>query len=154
MTRISSEKEFNLVKDSFSAVKNINLKDIGFNQISDSNLYIYQSDYYKILNYSIKPELIFSIKSEEDTINLNLQSISVKNLPNFFKKLKITLEVNIFHEKDLCKIKRHITLNYESKNKLISYLSENFIDKILLNLIEAISIRFDKKLMKKVLKAI
>ena len=47
MTRISSEKEFNLVKDSFSAVKNINLKDIGFNQISDSNLYIYQQ--YKYL---------------------------------------------------------------------------------------------------------
>ena len=91
MTRISSEREFNLVKDSFSAVKNINLKDIGFNQISDSNLYIYQSDYYKILNYSIKPELIFSIKSEEDTINLNLQSISVKNLPNIFKKLNFFL---------------------------------------------------------------
>ena len=154
MTRISSDREFNLVKDSFSAVKEINLKDIGFNQISDTNLYIYQSDYYKILNYSIKPELIFSIKSEEDTINLNLQSISVKNLPNIFKTLKLTLEVNIFHEKDFCKIKRHITLSYESKNKLISYLSENFIDKILLNLIEAISIRFDKKLTKKVLKAI
>ena len=42
------------------------------------------------------------------TINLNLQSISVKNLPNIFKTLKLTLEVNIFHEKDFCKIKRHI----------------------------------------------
>ena len=153
MTRITSEREFNLAKESFSAVKKINLKDIGFYQISDSNLYIYQSDYYKILNYSIKPELLFSIKIEEDLIYIKLKSINIQNLPDIFRTLKITLEVNIFHEEDLCKINRNITLSYESKNRVIRFLSENFINKILLNLIEIISIRFDKKLEKKVLKA-
>ena len=154
MTKIASEREFSLVKDSFSAVKKIDLKNIGFKQISDSNFYIYQSDYYKILNFTIKPELIFLIESEEDNIKVKLKSISIKNLPDIFKNIKITLEVNIFHEKDLCKINRYITIKYESKNKFIKYLSENFIDKILLNLIEIISTRFDKKFIKKILKVI
>ena len=154
MIKFTSEREFRIVRDSFSAVKKINLKDIGFKQISDSNLYIYQSDEYKVLNYSIKPQLIFSIKSERDNIYVNLKSINIKNLPNIFKELKLTIEVKIFPEEDVFKINRHISLVYESKNKLITFISDNFIDKIFKNLIEIISIRFDKKLIKKVLKAI
>ena len=91
MTRITSEREFNLAKESFSAVKKINLKDIGFYQISDSNLYIYQSDYYKILNYSIKPELLFSIKIEEDLIYIKLKVIFFKILIFFLTNISINL---------------------------------------------------------------
>ena len=154
MIKFTSEREFRIVRESFSAVKKINLADIGFKQISDSNLYIYQSDEYKVLNYSIKPQLIFSINSEKDNIYVNLKSISIKNLPNIFKELKLTIEVKIFPEEDVFKINRHISLIYESNNKLITFISDNFIDKIFKNLIEIISIRFDKKLVKKVLKAI
>lgn len=154
MTRIDSDREFRLVRDSFTNVKKINLRNIGFNQISGSDLYIYQSDEYKILNYSIKPKLIFYIKSEDDIIYLKLKSISIKNLPIIFKTFRLTIEVNIFPDKGSCKINRHISLRYEPKNKLITFISNNFIDKILSNLIEIISIRFDKKLIKNVLKAI
>ena len=154
MIKIASEREFSLVRNSFAAFKKINLKDIGFNQISGSNLYTYQSDEYKILNYSIKPKLVFSIERKENNINVNLKEIKIKNLPDIFKTLQLTLEVNFFHEKDLCKINRYIALKYEKKNKLISFISENFLNKILKNLLEIISTRFDKKLIKKVLKTI
>ena len=154
MIKIDSDKEYTLVKASFSVIKKINLKEIGFNKISDSNLYIYQSDEYKILNYSIKPQLIFSINIQDEIININLESIRLKNLPDIFKTLKLNLEANIFSEKDLCKINRHISLRYENKNKLIKFISENFLNKFLNNLIDTISIRFDRKLIKKVLKAI
>ena len=154
MTRIDSDREFRLVRDSFSNVKKINLRNIGFNQISGSDLYIYQSDEYKILNYSIKPKLIFYIRSEDDVIYLNLENISITNLPVIFKTFKLKIEVNIFPEKGFCKINRHISLRYEPKNKLINFISKSFVDKILSNLIEIISIRFDKKLIKNVLKAI
>ena len=154
MIKVYSDKEFILDKDSILAVKNINLKKIGFNQISNSNLYIYQSDEYKVLNYSIKPKLIFLINIEDDNIYIKLQDISIKNLPNIFKKLNLNIEVNIFNERNFYKIIRHISLEYKSKNKLMRYVSENFIDKLLKNLIEIITIRFDKKLIKKVLKAI
>ena len=154
MISINSNREFNLVKESFSIVKKINLKEIGFTKMSGSNLYIYQSGEYKILNYSIKPQLIFSINIEDQIINIKLEKISIENLPNIFKTLKLTLEANIFSEKDFCKIKRHISLKYESKNKLIKFISKNFINKFLNNLIDTISIRFDRKLIKKVLKAI
>ena len=53
MISIDSDREFNLINESFSIVKKINLKEIGFTEISGSNLYIYQSGEYKILNYSI-----------------------------------------------------------------------------------------------------
>ena len=56
----------------------INLKKIGFTKISDSNLYIYQSDEYKILNYSIKPQLIFSIYIENNTPIITPNIVAVK----------------------------------------------------------------------------
>ena len=115
MTRIYSVKEFRFSSDSFSVFKKFNLKEIGFNQIDRSNLYIYQSDEYKILNYSIKPQLIFSIHIEDEIIKIKLESISLKNLPNIFKTLKLNLEANIFSEKDLCKVKRLISLRYENQ---------------------------------------
>lgn len=154
MIKIDSDREFSLVKASFSIIKKINLKEIGFTKISDSNLYIYQSDEYKILNYSIKPQLIFYIYIEAEIIKIKLEKISLKNLPNIFKTLKLNVEANIFPEKDLCKITRHISLRYENKNKLIKFISENFLNKFLNNLIDTISIRFDRKLIKKILKAI
>ena len=155
MIKVDSNREFNLLRDSFSVIKDINLSEIGFNNISGSNLYLYQSEEYKILNYSIKPKLIFLISNEEDdSIYIKLKSISINNLPFIFKTLKVTVEVNIFLEKDLCKLSRHISLKYEGKNKLITFLPEDLIDKILNNLIEVISNRFDKKLIKKVLKVI
>jgi len=154
MIKIDSNREFSLVKASFSIIKKINLKEIGFTKISDSNLYIYQSNEYKILNYSIKPQMIFSIYIDDEIIKIKLEDIDLKNLPNIFKKLKLNLEANIFSEKDLCKINRHISLRYENKNKLIKFISEKFLNKFLNNLMETISIRFDRKLIKKVLKAI
>ena len=154
MTKINSVKEFSFGNYSHSVFKKINLKEIGFNQISGSNLYIYKSNEYKILNYSIKPKVIFLINIEDDYIYIKLQDINIKNLPNIFKTLSLDIEVSISHEGNFYKIIRHISLNYESKNKLMRYLSENFKNKLLKNLIEIISIRFDRKLIKKVSKAI
>ncbi len=154
MTKIESVKEFRFGNDSFSVFKKFNLKEIGFNQIEESNLYIYQSDEYKILNYSIKPKVIFLINIEDNNIYIKLKDIIIKNLPNFFKALSLDIEVNIFLEDNFYRIVRNISLNYESKNKLMKYLSENFINKFLNNLIEIISIRFDRKLIKKFLKSI
>ena len=154
MTRIDSHKEFRIGNDSLLVLKKINLKEMGFKQIDGSNLYIYQSNEYKILNYSIKPMLIFIINIEDDNIYIKLQDINIKNLPNIFKTINLDIEVNIFSESNFYRINRHISLKYESKNKLMRYLSENFINKLLSNLIENISIRFDRKLIKKVSKAI
>ncbi len=154
MTKIESVKEFRFGNDSFSVFKKFNLKEIGFNQIGESNLYIYQSDEYKILNYSIKPKVIFLINIEENNIYIKLKDIIIKNLPNIFKALRLDIEVNIFLEDNFYRIVRNISLNYESKNKLMKYLSENFINKFLNNFIEIVSIRFDRKLIKKFLKSI
>ena len=79
MIKIDSNREFSLVKVSFSIIKKINLKEIGFTKISDSNLYIYQSNEYKILNYSIKPQMIFSIYIDDEIIKIKLEDISLKN---------------------------------------------------------------------------
>ena len=62
-------------------------------------------------------------------------------MPNIFKTLSLDIEVNISPEGNFYRIIRHISLNYESKNKLIRYFPENFTNKLLDNLIEIISIR-------------
>ena len=98
--------------------------------------------------------MIFLINIEDDNIYIKLQDINIKNLPNIFRTFILDIEVNIFLEGNFYRIIRHISLNYESKNKLMRYLSENFTNKLLNNLIEIISIRFDRKLTKNFLKSI
>ena len=154
MIKVDRDTEFKLVRNSFKVIKKINLQEIGFNQISGTNLYKYQSDEYRILNYSIKPKVIFLINIKEDNIFIKLQDISIKNLPNIFKTLNLNIEVKILAESNFYIIIRHISLRYEDNNKLIKYLSENFKNKFLNNLIDIISRRFDRKLVKKVLKEI
>ena len=154
MIKVDSDREFKLERNSFSIIKQINLHNIGFNQIPGTNFFTYQSDEYKILNYSIKPKLLFLINIEDDNIFIKLQDITIKNLPNIFKTLNLNIELNIFPESNFYKIIRHISLKYEGKNKFMKYLSKNFMKKFLDNLIEIISIRFDRKLIKKVLKSI
>ena len=154
MIKVDRDTEFKLVRNSFKVIKKINLQEIGFNQISGTNLYKYQSDEYKILNYSIKPKVIFLIDIKENNIFIKLQDISIKNLPNIFKTLNLNIEVKILAKSNFYIIIRHISLRYEDNNKLIKYLSENFKNKFLNNLIDIISRRFDRKLVKKVLKEI
>ena len=88
MISIDSDREFSLVNESFSIFKKINLNELGFTEISESNLYIYQSGEYKILNYSIKPRLIISINIQDEIIKIKLEKISIENLPYIFKTLK------------------------------------------------------------------
>ena len=152
MIKVDSIKEFKLENKSFSEIKNIDLKDIGFYQISDSNIFSYNSDEYKIFNYRIKPKLTFKIKIKEDKIRIELDSIRINNLPNIFKLFNLRIKLLILSEKDNCKVKRFISLSYESKNKVLKNLSEKAADKILQKYIEKISLRFDKKLIKKVFK--
>ena len=152
MIKVDSIKEFKIGNKSLSEVKNIDLKEIGFYQISDSNIFSYKSDEYKILNYRIKPNLTFKIEVKPENIHIQLKSISINNLPNIFKLFNLRINLYILPEKDYCIAKRSISLSYESKNKILNYFSEKVSYKLIHNLIEKISLRFDKKLVKKVLK--
>ena len=98
--------------------------------------------------------MIYLIKIEEENVYIKFQDIFIKNLPNIFKTLDLDIEVNIYPESNFYRITRHISLKYKSKNKLMRYLSENFTNKFLNNLLEIISVRFDRKLIKKVSKII
>ena len=100
MIKIDSSREFKLKSNSFLVLKKINLKEIGFNKISNSNLYTYQSDEYKVLNYSIKPRLIFLINNEDNFVYVKLHSINIKNSPIIFRSIKLVLEVKIFPENE------------------------------------------------------
>ena len=152
MIKIDSIKEFKLGNKSFSEVKNIDLEDIGFYQISDSDIFFYKSNEYKLLNYRIKPNLTFKINVKEENIHIQLKSIKIKNLPNIFKFFNLKIDLYILPEKDYCIAKRNISLSYESKNKILKYFSEKVSNKLLHSLMEKICLRFDKKLIKKVLK--
>ena len=77
MIKVESNKEFKLERNSSEVIKQINLHDIGLNQISGTNLYSYQSAEYKILNFSIKPKVIFLINIEDDNIYLELKKQNI-----------------------------------------------------------------------------
>ena len=61
--------------------------------------------------------MIFLINIEDENIYIKLHDTTIKNLPNIFKKFILDVEVNIYPEGNFSRIIRHISLNYESKNK-------------------------------------
>ena len=120
MIKIDSSREFKLKSNSFLVLKKINLKEIGFNKISNSNLYSYQSDEYKVLNYSIKPKLIFLINNEDDFC-------------------KITRNISLRYE-ITNKLISHLSENfiYKLLNNLIKIISIRFDKKLIKKVVKVI----------------
>ena len=132
MIKIDSSREFKLKSNSFLVLKKINLKEIGFNKISNSNLYTYQSDEYKVLNYS---NLIYDeLNSVGVRVSLNNRSdkIGAKIRQAELEKINVML---IIGEKEVEEKKISVRRRFEGNTGTIG------IDELKLELIKEIKTR-------------
>lgn len=150
MKKISSSKIININSKSLSEIKKLNLEDLGLNKIQNSNIFEYSSKVFKFLKYKIKSKLIFKIFYKENNIYIELQDI--KDVPKFIKKnITLDIKVDIYQEDEICRAKRFISLNLNKDSFFHKFLSDEIANKLLFNILEALSKRFDKKFLKKVL---
>ena len=151
MKEINSTKIINISSKSLSEIKKLNLQNLGLNKIQDPNIFEYNSDLFKVLKYKIKSKINFKIFFKENNIHIELKSI--KGLPKFIKKnITLNIKVDIYQEhKEICRANRFISLSLNKESFVLKFLSDEIANKLLLNILETISQRFDKKLLTKIL---
>jgi len=151
MKEINSTKIINISSKSLSEIKKLNLQNLGLNKIQDPNIFEYNSDLFKVLKYKIKSKINFKIFFKENNIHIELKSI--KGLPKFIKKnITLNIKVDIYQEhKEICRANRFISLSLSKESFVLKFLSDEIANKLLLNILETISQRFDKKLLTKIL---
>ena len=151
MTEIKSTKIININSKSLSEIKKLNLKNLGLNKIQEPNIFEYNSNVFKVLKYKIKSKINFKISFNETNIHIELQSIT--GLPKFIKKnITINIKVDIYQEPgEICRANRFISLSLNKESFVLKFLSDEIANKLLLNILETISQRFDKKLLTKIL---
>ena len=150
MKKISSSKIININSKSLSEIKKLNPEDLGLNKIQNPNIFEYNSRVFKVLKYKIKSKLIFKIFYKKNNIYIELQDI--KDVPKFIKKnITLDIKVDIYQEDEICRAKRFISLNLNKDSFFHKFLSDEIANKLLFNILEALSKRFDKKFLKKVL---
>ena len=149
MKKISSTKIININSKSLSEIKKLNLEKLGLNKIQNPNIFEYNSNFFKVLKYTIKAKLILKIFYKENNIYIELHSI--KDIPAFIRKIiTLDIKVDIYQDREICRANRFISLNL-NKDSFFLFLSDEIRKTLLTNIIETISKRFDKKFLKKVL---
>ena len=149
MLELNSTKIININSKSLIEIKNLNLQKLGFNKLQDSNILEYNSKVFKVLSYEIKTRIIFAIFFKTNNIYIELQSI--KGIPKLIQKnIILNIKVDIYQEREFCRAKRSISLSLNKDSFFLKFLSDEMANKLSLNILEAISQRFDKKFLNKV----
>ena len=151
MKEIKSTKIININSKSLSEIKKLNLQKLGLNKIQEPNIFEYNSDVFKVLKYKIKSKINFKIFFEENNIHIELHSIT--GLPKFIQKnITLNIKVDIYQEhEEICRANRFISLSLNKESFVLNFLSDEIANKLLLNILETISQRFDKKFLIKIL---
>ena len=151
MKEIKSNKIININSKSLSEIKKLNLQKLGLNKIQEPNIFEYNSDVFKVLKYKIKSKINFKIFLKENNIHIELQNIT--GLPKFIKKnITLNIKVDIYQEREeICRANRSISLSLNKESFVLKFLSDEIANKLLLNILETISQRFDKKFLIKIL---
>jgi len=150
MLEINSTKIININSKSFSEIKKLNLKKLGLNKSQDRNIFEYNSEVFKILKYNFKSKIYFKICFKENNIYIDLNNIT--GIPKFIKKnINLNIKVDIYQEHEICRANRFISLKLKKDSFFLKFLSDEIANKFLLNALETISERFDKKFLNKVI---
>ena len=150
MLELHSTKIININSKSLSEIKKLNLQKLGLKKFQDSNIYEYSSNVFKVISYKIRTKIIFRIFFNEHNIYIELHSI--RGIPEFIQKnITLSIKVEIYQESNFCKANRFISFSLNRDSLFLKFLSDEMANKLAINILEAISERFDKKFLIKIL---
>ena len=134
----------------FHDLNKLNLEKIQLKKTSKSNQYLYQSKGFNILRWHFKPEIIFLITFGEKNISIETNEKLIKGLGLFSDIIQIKINLIILkNPEDSFSAQRSITLGFKKKPKFLRFIPSKILEKLLLQALDLITKRVDKKLLLK-----
>ena len=139
-------KQFVFHQISFEKISSVYLSKIGLIQIN-SDLYVYQSKSYRLLNWEIKPKIFFKIYKDKRKVSISTHDKLIKGIDLIlnFATIKFDASIQILESQTV--IDRSLTISLK-RNGLIKFFPRNMVLKILNEALYLVGDRFDRKIIK------
>ena len=139
-------KQFVFHQISFEKISSVYLSKIGLIKIN-SDLYVYQSKSYRLLNWEIKPKIFFKIYKDKRKVSISTHDKLIKGIDLIlnFATIKFDASIQILESQTV--IDRSLTISLK-RNGLIKFFPRNMVLKILNEALYLVGDRFDRKIIK------
>ena len=146
MTLKSSKNNYKLKSNSFKDLINIDLESLNLILIERENIFLYESKGYKLLNFHINPKVYFDIAFEDkNNCIIKLKRIEIDEIKSLLNIFKINIDIRINKRKKFIYIERNLSIKVLQGKYLFNFVPYVALNKLLPNLLELITNRFDKK---------
>ena len=132
---------------SFDKISTEYLSKIGLIKIINSDLYVYQSKSYRLLNWEIKPRIFFRIYKDKRKISISTHDKLIEGIDLIFKFATIKFDASIQILESQTVIDRSLTISLR-RNGLIKIFPRDMVLKLLNEAIYLVGDRFDRKIIK------
>ena len=140
-------KQFVFQKISFDKISAEYLSKIGLIKIINTDLYVYQSKSFKLLNWEIKPKIFFKIYKNKRKIIILTHDKLLKGIDLILKFATIKFDASIQILESQTVIDRSLTISLR-RNGLIKIFPRNIVLKLLNETLYLVGDRFDRKIIK------
>ena len=140
-------KQFFCHHISFDKISTEYLSKIGLIKIINSDLYVYQSKIYKLLNWEIKPKIFFKIYRDKRKISISTDDKLIKGIDFILKFATIKFDASIQILESQTVIDRSLTISLR-RNGLIKIFPRKMVLKLLNEALYLVGDRFDRKIIK------
>ena len=132
---------------SFDKISTEYLSKIGLIKIINSDLYVYQSKSYRLLNWEIKPRIFFRIYKDKRKISISTHDKLIEGIDLILKFATIKFDASIQILESQTVIDRSLTISLR-RNGLIKIFPRDMVLKLLNEAIYLVGDRFDRKIIK------
>ena len=150
MFKSESNRKFSLNKINFNKLINTEPKDLGLEKDTNSELYIYTSKGYEILNWKIKPKIYIKLAKADEYIRVDLKNKFISDIGELSKLVNVEIYTIIRGSSDHCLIERSIKLEVYNDRKFLKFIPDYLIKNLLKETLGLVSKRFDKQLSKRI----
>ena len=140
-------KQFVFHQISFNKINSEYLSNIGLMKIINSDLYVYQSKEYRLLNWEIKPRIFFKICKEKRKISISTHDKLIEGIDFILKFATIKFNASIQISESQTVIDRSLTISLR-RDGLIKIFPRNILLKLLNEALCLVGDRFDRKIIK------
>ena len=140
-------KQFVFHQVSFNKINSEYLSNIGLMKIINSDLYVYQSKEYRLLNWEIKPRIFFKIHKDKRKISISTHDKLIEGIDFILKFATIKFNASIQISESQTVIDRSLTISLR-RDGLIKIFPRNILLKLLNEALCLVGDRFDRKIIK------
>lgn len=146
----SSNNKYKLKSNSFKDLINIDLQSLDLILLERENVFLYKSRGYKFLKFHINPKVYFHIIFEDkNNCIIKLKRIEIDEIKTLLNSFKINIDIRINKKQNFLYIERNLSITVLQSKYFFNFVPFGGLNKLLSNILELVTNRFDKKFKKK-----